>query len=284
MMEWEKQPRHNGDARIVGEGDGVGVGGLMMMQQPQQEQQLVGMTDEQVEMLRKQIVVYSILCEKLVETHRSLSSQRDRDGVRIGSAYCDPLLMNCSHKISARQRWAPTPAQLRILENIFDQGNGTPSKQKIKDITTELSHHGPVSETNVYNWFQNRRARAKRKQTVPAANNNDTSGSKEFDSSKDKKAKDEEDYQSHQISTSLNDDGCYKSSAMSSELHSFDPLSSKAETMFSSQDEFKPSATLGDISFYESILSNRGVDQLTGRVVEGDYHPYHQAEDYNLMG
>jgi len=78
--------------------------------------------------------------------------------------------MACSgHKITARQRWTPTPLQLQILERIFDEGNGTPSKQKIKEITTELGQHGQISETNVYNWFQNRRARSKRKQLAPAA-------------------------------------------------------------------------------------------------------------------
>ena len=66
--------------------------------------------------------------------------------------------------MTARQRWTPTPVQLQILERIFDQGTGTPSKQKIKDITEELSQHGQISEQNVYNWFQNRRARSKRKQ------------------------------------------------------------------------------------------------------------------------
>uniref|UniRef100_A0A7N1A8A4 Homeobox domain-containing protein n=1 Tax=Kalanchoe fedtschenkoi TaxID=63787 RepID=A0A7N1A8A4_KALFE len=284
-MEWEKQPpqhhhhhvhSHGGDA-LIGEGAAAAAAGLL-------QEQLVVMTDEQIEILRKQIAVYTVLCDKLVEMHRSLSSQRDLSGVRFGNTYCDQLLISSGHKISARQRWAPTPAQLQILENIFDKGNGTPSKQKIKDITSELSQHGQVSETNVYNWFQNRRARAKRKQTVPATNNNETDGIKEVDSSNEKKAK-EENFQSHQIPCSLSDDSCYQSSAMNSDLHSFDPLSSKAEAMFSSEDDLKPPTTLGDISFYDSILSNRRVDQLSGAVeVEGGYHPYHQTDDYNLMG
>jgi ferritin-like metal-binding protein YciE len=80
-------------------------------------------------------------------------------------------MVHGGHKITARQRWTPTQMQLQILESIFDQGNGTPSKQKIKDITTELSQHGQISETNVYNWFQNRRARSKRKQAASLPNN-----------------------------------------------------------------------------------------------------------------
>ena len=81
---------------------------------------------------------------------------------RVGGLYADPTF---GHKMTGgRQRWTPTPVQLQILERIFDQGTGTPSKQKIKDITEELSQHGQISEQNVYNWFQNRRARSKRKQ------------------------------------------------------------------------------------------------------------------------
>ena len=91
--------------------------------------------------------------------------------MKLGNLNYDPLMAYGGHKITSRQRWSPSPAQLQVLERIFDEGNGTPSKQKIKEITTELSQHGQISETNVYNWFQNRRARSKRKQSVATPNN-----------------------------------------------------------------------------------------------------------------
>jgi len=54
--------------------------------------------------------------------------------------------------------------QLQSLERIFEAETGTPSKEKIKEITADLTKHGQISETSVYNWFQNRRARSKGKQ------------------------------------------------------------------------------------------------------------------------
>ncbi|KAI4317040.1 hypothetical protein L6164_024951 [Bauhinia variegata] len=131
------------------------------------------MTDEQMEVLRQQISVYATICEQLVEMHKAITAQQDLAvGLRLGNSYCDPLMVSCGsgHKITARQRWTPTAVQLEILERIFEQGNGTPSKQKIKEITTELGQHGHISETNVYNWFQNRRARSKRKQIASEPN------------------------------------------------------------------------------------------------------------------
>ncbi|CAI0421819.1 unnamed protein product [Linum tenue] len=140
------------------------------------------MTDDQLQTLRKQIAVYATICEQLVDMHKTLSAHQDlAAGGRLGSLYCDPLMGGVGgHKMSARQRWTPTPLQLQILERIFEQGNGTPTKQKIKEITSQLSQHGQISETNVYNWFQNRRARSKRKQapagTTTTTNNNNNNG------------------------------------------------------------------------------------------------------------
>ncbi|XP_057972686.1 WUSCHEL-related homeobox 8-like [Malania oleifera] len=155
------------------------------------------MTDEQMELLRRQIAAYAIICEQLVEMHKAISAQHDLSGMRMGSLYCDPLMTSASHKITARQRWTPTPLQLQILERMFEQGNGTPTKQKIKEITAELSQHGPISETNVYNWFQNRRARSKRKRTLAVSPNVNAELSEvetDDDSPKDKKTRSTHDH------------------------------------------------------------------------------------------
>ncbi|CAN6916081.1 unnamed protein product [Brassica oleracea var. botrytis] len=155
MMEWDnqQQPSNNPSSNLQGidVNGGSGSGGMYVKV----------MTDEQLETLRKQIAIYATICERLVEMHKTLTSQQDLAG-RVGGLYADPTF---GHKMTGgRQRWTPTPVQLQILERIFDQGIGTPSKQKIKDITEELSQHGQIAEQNVYNWFQNRRARSKRKQ------------------------------------------------------------------------------------------------------------------------
>ena len=130
-------------------------------------------------------------------------------GVRLGSMYCDPLMASAGHKITSRQRWTPTPVQLQILERIFDQGTGTPSKEKIKEITAELSQHGQISETNVYNWFQNRRARSKRKQQNVAPSNNTESEVETEVDSKDKKTKPEEFQSQQSVTTGADQNVCF---------------------------------------------------------------------------
>ncbi|GAV88139.1 Homeobox domain-containing protein [Cephalotus follicularis] len=130
------------------------------------------MTDEQTAMLQKQISVYATICEQLVEMHKHFSTKPHLAGMRFANPYYDPLVASGGgHKISAaRQRWSPTLAQLKILEESYEQVRGTPGKQRIKEITTQLTEHGQITETNVYNWFQNRRARAKRKESLQIAN------------------------------------------------------------------------------------------------------------------
>ncbi|XP_074566301.1 WUSCHEL-related homeobox 8-like [Curcuma longa] len=127
------------------------------------------MTDEQIETLRLQIAAYATICEQLAEMHWETALRQESFtgmGMISSSLYSDSAMAAASGsaKICARQRWTPTPMQLQILESIFYQGSGSPSKQGIKDITAKLAEHGQISETNVYNWFQNRRARSKRKQ------------------------------------------------------------------------------------------------------------------------
>jgi hypothetical protein len=103
--------------------------------------------------------------------------------------YFDPMIT----KIGSRQRWSPTPLQLQTLERAFDTVKGTPSKEKIKEITANLTKHGPISETNVYNWFQNRRARSRRKHQnlTPSSVNTDAEVETNVDSN-DKNTKPDE--------------------------------------------------------------------------------------------
>ncbi|KAF2312507.1 hypothetical protein GH714_034904 [Hevea brasiliensis] len=142
--------------------------------------------------------------------------------------------------------------QLQILERIFDMGNGTPSKQKIKEITTKLSQHGQISESNVYNWFQNRRARSKRKQLVASSNNAESEVETEVDSLNEKTKP--EIFHSQQ-SHPRPDDLCFQSTEINSELH------------------------------FLGVLPNQRDDHLPGKMeVLGSYIHYDQAEDYGMAG
>ncbi|KAF5753106.1 homeobox-leucine zipper family protein [Tripterygium wilfordii] len=233
----QNQENHRPNVAVTVNGNTGGGGGVMYVKV---------MTDEQLETLRKQIAVYATICEQLVEMHKTLTAQQDLAGGMLGNLYCDPLMTSSGHKITARQRWTPTPVQLQILERIFDRGNGTPSKQKIKEITSELSQHGQISETNVYNWFQNRRARSKRKQLVGASNNAESEVETEVDSQNDKKTKPEI-FHSQQNQPLQAEDLCLHSPEMSSELHYF------------------------------------GNDHQSGKMgTSGSYNLYEQAENYSM--
>ncbi|XP_022936256.1 WUSCHEL-related homeobox 13 isoform X2 [Cucurbita moschata] len=230
------------------------------------------MTDEQLETLRKQIAVYATICEQLVEMHKTLTAHQDLKGMRLGSVYYEPLMASSSHKITSRQRWTPLPVQLQILERIFEQGNGTPSKQKIKEITSELGQHGQISESNVYNWFQNRRARSKRKQQGTAPTYGESELETEVESPKDKKTK-PVDFQTPQTSAPLGEDMGFQSPEMHYELHFLDPNTNKADTLFPSNGSSKTARTFSQMSSYE------GNEQLTGKIeTPENYSLYSQAE------
>lgn len=202
-------------------------------------------------------------------------------GIRLGNLYCDSLMTSGGHKYTARQRWTPTPVQLQILERIFDQGTGTPSKQKIKDITSELSQHGQISETNVYNWFQNRRARSKRKQQLPP-NNAESEVETEVESPKEKKTKPETFESQVNNMASRAEEVCFQSAEISSEM---EPRSNKMEPMYPSDGGTKSSRSSGQMSFYETMLSNPRMDHFIGKIkVPGSYNPYEQEEDYSMTG
>ncbi|XP_077246331.1 WUSCHEL-related homeobox 8-like [Tasmannia lanceolata] len=244
------------------------------------------MTEEQMEVLRRQISVYATICEQLVDMHKAITSQQDSiSGMRLGNLYCDPFMTSGLHKITARQRWTPTPVQLQILETIFDQGTGTPSKQKIKEITSELTQHGQISETNVYNWFQNRRARSKRKQVVSSSNNAESEVETEAESPKEKKAK-TENVHSLENPAPKADDLCIPNPDISSTARSLDPRPSKVQGTFPSNDNSKSSGSLSHISFYENVLSNPRIDNhLMGKMeVPGSFNPFRTGGGYDMIG
>ncbi|KAI9119554.1 hypothetical protein K1719_009430 [Acacia pycnantha] len=125
------------------------------------------MSDEQIETLRMQIVLYNYICDMLADLHNCCFTLQPSlldlplPEVKLeNTQQKEPLTLNGGQ----RRRWTPTREQIKILESLFREGDGShPNKQKIMEITTVLSKHGQVSDANVYNWFQNRRARLKKK-------------------------------------------------------------------------------------------------------------------------
>ncbi|CAK9862254.1 unnamed protein product [Sphagnum jensenii] len=91
-------------------------------------------------------------------------------GLQQPSVVLDQINVTPTHRQvrvqQQQQRWTPSQSQLQILKNLYEQGNGTPNKQRLREITTELIQHGHVQETNVYNWFRNRKAYVKRRQQM----------------------------------------------------------------------------------------------------------------------
>ncbi|EFJ23657.1 hypothetical protein SELMODRAFT_451355 [Selaginella moellendorffii] len=125
------------------------------------------MSAQQLDELRRQIAVYATICQQLVEMHKaSMANPNGASSSRPpppSPLPPPPLPPPPPVKATTRQRWAPSQAQVKLLESLYDVGMGTPHKQRVREITAELSQLGPVNESNVYNWFQNRKARTRRR-------------------------------------------------------------------------------------------------------------------------
>eukprot|EP00249_Psilotum_nudum_P016276 c25757_g1_i2 orf=3-470(-) len=74
------------------------------------------MTEEQLEILRRQISAYATICQQLVELHKAIMVQQTTlTGVRAGqSVPYDPIMNSIGHKLTSRQRWTPSQTQLQI--------------------------------------------------------------------------------------------------------------------------------------------------------------------------
>nr|CAD1835229.1 unnamed protein product [Ananas comosus var. bracteatus] len=125
------------------------------------------MTDVQMEELRRQIAAYAAVAEQLLDMYnkRTVVARHHpfpREMLTGTPNYSDTPTKSGVHKIPARKRWTPLPKQLNALKGIFDKCRGVPNQKEIKEIALQLSQHGPISEANVSNWFQNRRARMRR--------------------------------------------------------------------------------------------------------------------------
>uniref|UniRef100_A0ACD5T7X8 Uncharacterized protein n=1 Tax=Avena sativa TaxID=4498 RepID=A0ACD5T7X8_AVESA len=250
------------------------------------------MTEEQVEVLRKQISIYGALCEQLAEMHRAIAAHRGSlAGMRLGNPYCDDDPHGGHHRITARHRWTPTHMQLQILESIFYQGDGTPGKQRIEDITVELSQYGQISETSVYNWFQNRRARLKRKQqgasSLPPNNGESEPEAADEESPTDKRPRSDGPPQQQSMSMAMAM-GVHNSERISEEMYHHFDTEQEHGTMYGSNNDngSGPSGSMDQMSLYEAILSNPGMDdQFLGMVeTSGSFSQLWPCGSFDMYG
>ncbi|GLJ52619.1 hypothetical protein SUGI_1119910 [Cryptomeria japonica] len=246
---------------------------------------------EQMVMLAKQISAYGSICKQLIEMHSTIVVQQNvLHGFTPGQALTFNSVMGfVGHKMTTRQRWTPSQAQLQILEKIFEKGKGTPCKQRIKEITAQLSQHGHISETNVYNWFQNRRARTKRKHQTGLTGSGEYEMDNLVDSSNEKKAKfDESSGQetslTRQSSASFQNHGA-------SEYNNFDSQRHKSSTSFGSQVASKATVGFNRSASFEHGLSvtNNELQSLKIKLTNSmesieTSNSLHAGEGYAMIG
>ena len=149
------------------------------------------MTEQQKYALRQQIASYAHICQQLLQlTHEaalrdlqmSARGEYDRHATHASSAYPREkqpkkeklhkdrktpasIFSNTGvYSVPGKVRWQPTTAQFERLEQLFAIDTTTPQGENLKQVTEELSALGPIQECNVYNWFQNKKARLKKRE------------------------------------------------------------------------------------------------------------------------
>jgi len=149
------------------------------------------MTEQQKYALRQQIASYAHICQQLLQlTHEaalrdlqmSARGEYDRHATHVSSAYPREkqpkkekphkerkapasIFSNTGvYSVPGKVRWQPTTAQFERLEQLFAIDTTTPQRENLKQVTEELSALGPIQECNVYNWFQNKKARLKKRE------------------------------------------------------------------------------------------------------------------------
>jgi hypothetical protein len=149
------------------------------------------MTEQQKYALRQQIASYAHICQQLLQlTHEaalrdlqmSARGEYDRHATHASSAYPREkqpkkekphkerktpasIFSNTGvYSVPGKVRWQPTTAQFERLEQLFAIDTTTPARENLKQVTEELSALGPIQECNVYNWFQNKKARLKKRE------------------------------------------------------------------------------------------------------------------------
>ena len=60
-------------------------------------------------------------------------------------------------------RWNPTAAHLIALEEKYRCGIRTPTTDQIQQITSQLRRFGKIEGKNVFYWFQNQKARERKR-------------------------------------------------------------------------------------------------------------------------
>lgn len=65
--------------------------------------------------------------------------------------------------MTGHTRWSLTPEQLMILQEMYRKGLTNPNAAQLQRVTDHLSFFGKIETKNVFYWFQNHKAREKKK-------------------------------------------------------------------------------------------------------------------------